>query len=146
MCEAQRLEGLTRQLGDFVPDVVVYIERGGRALGEALARCYGVSASPLDIAYPLSRLPHSVLRGLVFPIKEIAYRLTGPRLHSPFGMQDVDATADVLLVDDTASSGKTLQRAREALWFNGHRGEIRVVVARAGKRVAPKIDAAIRQA
>jgi hypoxanthine phosphoribosyltransferase len=139
------IHALVDHLGSFVPEVVVYIDRGGRRLGRALAAHYEAPALAMDIAYPLSRLPHPILTWLVLPIKEIAYRITAPRLTSSpnSGITRLSANAAVLLVDDSSSSGKTVRTARQVLRMLGHRGIVRVAVGRAGKKAAGLVDAAV---
>ena len=128
---------LIRKLGPFVPDHILYIERGGRSLGLALADQLKVDASGIDIGYPLSRLSHPLLRALVFPIKEICYRLSRPRLVRPPALlteRRLEAKK-ILLVDDSASSGKTLDIAVHLLESAGVNPiDVHVAVGRAGKR------------
>lgn len=114
-------------------------------MGEALAQRFNVPALGIDVAYPLSRLPR-IIRWIGFPMKEIAYRLTSPRLMGqPEVLDHLDTNAKLLVVDDSASSGKTLCIVRDALARRGHRGELRVVVGRLGQRAVPLVDAALNR-
>ena len=142
---AHQVEVLVAALAPFVPERVVYIDRGGRALGRALATRFNVPANSLNIGYPLSRLPHPLLYWMAFPIKEVVYRLTRPGLVEPptsFPLHLLTGEK-ILLVDDTASSGKTLRIAFNLLASSGARAkDIRVAVKRAGPRVRALVDAA----
>jgi hypoxanthine phosphoribosyltransferase len=100
----------------------------------------------LNIGYPLSRLPHPLLHWMAFPIKEVVYRLTRPRLvDNPTAFPVHPLTGEkILLVDDTASSGKTLKIAFDFLITSGaHAKDIRVAVGRAGQRVRSLLDASV---
>jgi hypoxanthine phosphoribosyltransferase len=144
--EKQNAAALRRKLSPFVPDRVIYIERGGRALGIALAAGFNVPSFGIDIGYPLSRLPHPLLYAAVFPIKEICYRLTRPRLVSrPRFLGDKQLrTENILLVDDTASSGKSLEIASKLLREAGvSPRNLRVVVARRGRRADALVDVSL---
>ena len=139
-----RLGALIEQLEGFAPDAVLFIERGGRPLGEALAQRYHVPAIGIDVAYPLSRLSHRTIRWMAFPVKELAYRLTSPRLISETDdLSHIDTAANLLIVDDSASSGKTLGVVRKELASMGHLGQNRVAVGRLGRRAVPWVDAAL---
>ena len=133
-------------LSPFVPDMVIYIEKGGRPLGDALATHFGVRAIGIDIAYPLSRLSHPLLTLLVFPFKEVVYRLTRPRV---IDMNHIEGPLQLcrrlLLVDDTASSGKTLRLALGALELLNYKDEIRVVVGRAGANARALTDVRLNE-
>jgi hypoxanthine phosphoribosyltransferase len=101
------LRGLaTRILRRFRPDVVVGIARGGVFVGEALAAALGAEFHPIRLAK--RRRDPSLPRP---PLPEL------PDLHD----------RKVLVVDDVASSGATLARARALSRKNGAR-DVRTAV------------------
>jgi hypoxanthine phosphoribosyltransferase len=144
--EAQRDAGkaLAERVAPFRPSAVIFIRDGGELLGRSLARHLSVPAFGLDLSYPLrrrlDRLPLP-LRAALWPVKELVYRVTRPRL-APGALDDGTPRADrAILVDDTASSGRTISAAVEALAARGiPRSALRVVVLRCGPRAKPLVD------
>lgn len=138
--EAARLASrLARKLASFSPKRVIYIENGGRTAGEAVARALEIPASGLDIGYPMSRFGRASTRFLLLPIKELAYRLTSPRLRH--AVPPFPSGERLALVDDSASSGKTLRAAFRVLRQMGVDNElIKVAVIRCGKKARPYVD------
>ena len=133
---------LSRRLMPFAPELVVYIEQGGKTVGLAIARELGVPALGLDISYPLSRKMNrapQLIQGLLWPAKELVYRLSSPRLNSTFtGMEKGKRVA---LVDDSASSGRSLKAALSTLEHAGiDRSQIQVAVIRSGSRAHQFVD------
>ncbi|MCU0665331.1 MAG: phosphoribosyltransferase domain-containing protein [Myxococcota bacterium] len=131
---------LAQQLASFHPTLVVGIARGGARLGALVAQELEVPFRVLDVAYPasrpwLGRLGEAVL----FPLKEMLYRLSCPTLHGelvPFAQNDFAA-----LVDDTASSGRTLTVALHALAQVGmDRSRVVVAVGRCGQKAKVLVD------
>jgi hypoxanthine phosphoribosyltransferase len=128
----------------FSPDVVLCVLEGGAAVGREVGLALGVPTLGLDLSYGWSRLlsrAPAPLRLALWPLKEIAYRISGPRL----GAGAVDALprgGRAVLVDDTASSGRTLRAAFEALEPRGlPRAALFVAVIRCGARAKPLVDA-----
>jgi hypoxanthine phosphoribosyltransferase len=131
---------LAAKLRPFAPTRVVYIETGGAPLGKAIAANLGILATGIDIRYPYSRISSSLIRCALFPAKELIYRLTSPSICQSDDFH-IDSSARIALVDDTASSGKTLRLALdylESLEISPER--IRTVVIRAGGKAAPIVD------
>ncbi len=138
--EVNRLASrLAIKLAPFAPTRVIYIENGGQTVGEAIARDLCLPATGVDIGYPVSRVGRALPRNLLFPVKELAYRLTSPRLRQP--LPPLPAGERLALVDDSASSGKTVQIALLALKDMGIGKEsIEVAVIRCGRRARSYVD------
>ncbi|MCP4600557.1 MAG: hypothetical protein GY847_08510 [Proteobacteria bacterium] len=133
---------LACRLAPMKPDVVLYLEKGGRAVGLTVAGELKVPAIGLDISYPLSRLLNKappVAQIAAWPVKEIIYRLASPRLNKP--LAELANVGKVALVDDSASSGRSLKVAFNALRAAGIcRCDIRVAVIRCGPRARSIVD------
>ena len=133
---------LSQKLLPFAPDLVVYIEQGGKSVGQAVAAALEVPALGLDISYPLSRdlnRAPRILQGLLWPAKELVYRFSSPKLNC--GCTGLNHVHRVALVDDSASSGHSVQTAVSALAQAGiHRSQIRVAVIRSGLRARKFVD------
>jgi hypoxanthine phosphoribosyltransferase len=128
---------LAGRLAPFDPRAVVYLRDGGRIAAEAVGSELGVPIHPLDVRYPLSRL----IEGSPAPVeiallacKEIAYRLTRPR-HLPSGTSLPPPGTRIALLDDSASSGRTIATALRVLEERGvGRDLVEVAVIRCGPR------------
>ena len=133
----------------FSPDLVLCVLEGGAEVGREVGGALGVPVFGLDLRYRwsrlLSRVPAPLRLGL-WPLKEIAYRISGPRL----GEGAVDALprgGRAVLVDDSASSGRTLRAALEALEPLGlPRASLFVAVIRCGAGAKPLVDAYVTDA
>ena len=141
--DLQRLSrNLARRLAPFAPDIVVYVEQGGAMIGHEVARELIVPAIGLDISYPLSRLLNrapTAVRLAAWPIKELVYRLASPGLRTAVG--EIDTASRVALVDDSASTGRSLQVAVRTLEAAGiERGNIQIAVIRCGSRARSIVD------
>ncbi|MCP4679510.1 MAG: hypothetical protein GY854_29275 [Deltaproteobacteria bacterium] len=141
--DVQRLSRkLAKRLAPFAPDIVVYVEQGGAVIGQEVARELMISAIGLDISYPLSRLLNrapSAVKLAAWPIKELVYRLASPGLRTAIG--GIDATYRVALVDDSASTGRSLQVAVRTLEAAGiERRNIEIAVIRCGSRARSIVD------
>jgi hypoxanthine phosphoribosyltransferase len=134
--------GLAPRVAVFAPTAVVFPGHGGAVAGRSLASALGVPAVMLDVRYPLTRVLASlppVPRALLWPFKEIAYRLTGPALRDP--PPGLAPGSRVALVDDSASSGRTLRLALEILSDLGiSRDRVCVAVLRCGPRARALVD------
>jgi hypoxanthine phosphoribosyltransferase len=135
---------LADELVSFEPEAVVYIHSGGRVPGRAIAEALDVPSSRIDIRYPatrlIGRLPRS-LRPFLFALKELLYRATRPDLVDLVCESLPPAGSRVVLVDDSASSGKTLRAALLVLGSRGiDRDRVRVAVLRCGLRARPDVD------
>ena len=132
-------EAFAEALRPFAPTRVVYIETGGARLGTHLAAVLAIPCEGLPIRYPRShRSPFA--KALLFPLKEVMYRLQRPKAQ---GALKLLATADdrIVLVDDSASSGRTLRLALSALEERGiPRDRTRTAVYRRGSRAAAVTD------
>jgi adenine/guanine phosphoribosyltransferase-like PRPP-binding protein len=133
---------LAQKVGSFKPQMVVYLKDGGKQIGMELAKELGIPARGLDISYPLSRRLNKAprpLKVLAWPVKELIYRLSSPVSSEPFtGIGDIDRFA---LVDDSASSGKTLKAALRALRQVGiDRSRVKTATLRCGPRARPVVD------
>ena len=143
--EAQAAAGgeLAARVAGFDPGAVIFVRDGGTALGLAIAGALSLPAFGIDAHYPLrralDRLP-APLRTALWPIKELLYRALGPRLDGS-GLDRLPPFDRAVLVDDTASSGRTLRLARAALESRGVRREsLRVAVIRCGARARGQVD------
>jgi adenine/guanine phosphoribosyltransferase-like PRPP-binding protein len=131
---------LAAELRSFGPTRVVYIETGGAALGKAIAHILGIPSIGIDIRYPYSRISSSLIRFVLFPIKELLYRLSSPSIGISSGLC-INSSERIALVDDTASSGKTLRLALDRLSSLGiSRDRIRIAVLRAGFGAEAVVD------
>lgn len=132
-------EGLAEKLRDFAPARVVFIKTGGERMGKSIATALGIPVQGLDIRYPASRVSKPLRRGL-FPIKELLYKLSRPSVRSSFDLS-LNNAERIVLVDDSASSGKTLRLALQYLQNLGlDRSQIRTVVYRRGPGAADVVD------
>ena len=131
---------LADALTPFDPTTVLYIASGGEMLGRAIAAHLGVSVNGLDICYPASRVNGNWARHLVFPLKEVLYRLSGPTIRSKSTLR-LTRDARVVLVDDSAATGRTLRVALEALQVSGiPRERVRTAVFRKGSGASDLVD------
>jgi hypoxanthine phosphoribosyltransferase len=143
--EQRRLaHALAGELAPFEPEAVVYVRSGGELAGRSIARALGVRSSGLDIRYPatrlIERLPRT-LRPVLFAVKELLYRATRPAAVDPAGEPLPRPGSRTVLVDDSASSGKTLRTALEVLSRWGiERRQVRVAVLRCGRRARTVVD------
>ncbi|MDJ0765791.1 MAG: phosphoribosyltransferase [Myxococcota bacterium] len=123
--------------------LVVYIEQGASGLGVAVAKALNVPVVGLDISYPLSRTLNRAprfLRAMAWPIKEVTYRFTSPRRNASLPSCLSDAYR-IALIDDTASTGRTLKAAIRVLADAGiDRDRITTAVIRCGKQALPLVD------
>jgi len=135
-------EKLAAQLADFDPQAVVYIHSQGYFPGEVIARSYSAVLFKLDLRYPFSRVLTSIPRPLLiplWPLKELMYKVSAPSFRG--AVQLPRPGVRVTLVDDSASSGRTIRIALRILKDNGHRRkDIRVVVLRCGGRARKLVD------
>ena len=124
----------------FSPTRVIYIETGGTRLGKHLAAALAVPCEGLDIRYPHSRRRSPIARSLLFPIKELLYRVQTPTVGDR--QKRTGLTDDrIVLVDDSASSGRTLRLALSLLEKQGiPRRRIRTLVYRRGRSAAKETD------
>ncbi len=133
---------LVAQLADFDPQAVVYIHSQGHFSGEVLARSYGADLFKLDLRYPFSRVLASIPRPFLiplWPLKELMYKVSAPSLKG--AAQLPSPGVRITLVDDSASSGRTIRMALSILEDNGHkRKDIRVAVLRCGGRAQELVD------
>ncbi len=128
---------LAMKLAERRPTMVIYLERGGRQVGRTIAQTLDIPVTGLDLRYPLSRLPFPFSL-LAFPIKEIGYRLTAP---SVTGSTDAIPAGPVALVDDSASTGRSLTRALETLTGYGVSApNITTAVIRCGPKARSLVD------
>lgn len=126
-------------------EAVVCVETGGRPLGRLLAEDLRLPLVGLDVRYPGTRLLDKVPRRLIpllWPLKELAYKVTTPR--PVFGDRmptALSAYRRLALVDDSASSGKTMQTALDHLTREDiSRDRVTTIVGRCGKRAAHLVD------
>ena len=138
----QHSKALAEKLKEFQPEIIVYIENGGRIVGETISKDMHLPLYSLNIRYPFSRLMDrapSALRPLLLLSKEIFYRFSTPGLLPP--KKAIISAKKIVLVDDSASSGKTL---RTAIGFlKKHQGkscQIKTAVVRCGKNAIPIVD------
>ncbi|HUT76868.1 MAG TPA: hypothetical protein VM285_04235 [Polyangia bacterium] len=137
---------LAAELAGFGASGVVCLGRGGEAPARVIAAELGLPLIALDVRYPHSRLLERVplcARPPLFLFKEILYRLGRP-VPAPDAGRSLPAPglADrLLLVDDSASSGRTLEVALGVLADHGWpRDRIRVAVLRCGARARSLVD------
>jgi hypoxanthine phosphoribosyltransferase len=134
---------LVPRLAAFDPAAIVYVASGGRLPGTVVAEALGLPLHGLDIRYPFSRLASRVppaVRALAWPVKEILYRLGEPRTRGDGGSLPAPGTR-VILIDDSASSGKTISVAVAELARNGlERRDVLVAVLRCGRRARGVVD------
>jgi hypoxanthine phosphoribosyltransferase len=135
---------LTRDVARFGPTAVIYVHRGGAVAGRALARALGIPCHRLDVRYPATRLLRRLpqpLAALAFPLKELSYRLTAPRVAAHVDGELPDPRSRVVLVDDSASTGRTIRAALAALEQRGFdRSRMRVAVIRCGTRARDVVN------
>jgi len=128
----------------FSPDVVLCILSGGAEVGRAIGEALGVPVLGLDLRYAPSRLlsrAPALLRLGLWPLKELGYRMSGPRLAAG-ALDGLPHGGRAVLADDTASSGRTLRAAFEALEPRGlPRPALFVAVIRCGNRARHLVDA-----
>ncbi len=133
---------LARKIEDFAPNLVVYLERGGAVVGGCIGDQLGLPVVGIDVSYPLSRALSTLPRfGEVaaWPIKEILYRFGEPRLNRL--PEEISGAERIALVDDSASSGKSLKLALKNLEQLGiDRRRICVAVVRCGPRARSIVD------
>ncbi len=133
---------LAAQLVDFDPQAVVYIHSQGRFFGQVIARLYSADLFKLDLRYPFSRVLASIPRPLLiplWPLKELMYKVSAPSFRG--AVQLPRPGVRITLVDDSASSGRTIRQALRILDDNGHkRKDIRVAVLRCGGRARKLVD------
>lgn len=133
---------LAQKLRGFSPEIVVYVAEGGAAAGLAVAEELEIPSAALDLSYPATRFFRRFppfLAAIAGPVKELLYRATRPKLNArPVG---ITAGARVALVDDSASTGRTLKAAAAALAEIGVKREmVSVAVLRCGKRARGLVD------
>lgn len=140
MCDTAR--DLKPRVLKFAPDTVVYIEEGGKTFGLAIAKELGIPAVGVDIGYPLSSSLNSkkrAVRVLAWPLKELVYKFSKPTLRKK--MDDTRKLGRVLLVDDSASSGRSIETAVAYLGSRGvDRCEITIAVFRCGSKAKSLVD------
>ena len=133
---------LVAQLADFDPQAVVYIHSQGLFFGQLIACSYSADLFKLDLRYPFSRVLASIPRPLLiplWPLKELMYRVSAPSFRG--AVQLPRPGVRITLVDDSASSGRTIRMALSILEDNGHkRKDIRVAVLRCGGRARELVD------
>ena len=130
---------LSERLSDFCPKRVVYLETGGEPVGKAVARQLNLPSQGLDISYPASRIEWPWLKALLWPLKELIYRMTVPSIRSPLGQ--MPKSERLVLIDDSAGTGRTLRVALDALRELGiDESLVRVAVIRCGKRARSLVD------
>lgn len=136
---------LIESVRDFDPDAIYYIETGGQNPALVLGEALGLEPRGIDLRYPLSRVLERGGRALglaLFPFKEIAYRLTSPAAGAP--PVEPQPGARIALVDDSASSGRTLRAAiRELAAAGVSRDRIIVAVLRCGARARSIVDVSV---
>lgn len=131
---------LAEKLRPFSPTCVLYIRCGGALLGRTVADVLNVEARGIDIRYPASRVRSPLARRMLFPFKEILYKLTRPSIRLAEDLK-ISPQDRIALIDDTASSGKTLCAALAYLTAAGiPRRAVRVAVFRRGPRAARFVD------
>jgi hypoxanthine phosphoribosyltransferase len=132
---------LAEKLVPFGPEVVVYLGEGGVLPGKTVALALGIQAQRLAIFYPYSQHWNpagTIAKVLSWPIKEALYHLTSPVINQP--MADFTSKR-VAVVDDSASSGRTLVTVLDALDVSGvPRSQIRTAVLRCGRRARKWVD------
>jgi hypoxanthine phosphoribosyltransferase len=125
---ADALAGRVRAAG-FVPDMIVYVEKGARLLAHELAERLGVPARPIwvqrgghglkrRLAPLVLRLPVGV-RDWLRRVEELSgvHRLTRRTATMPGG-NDLRGRR-VLIVDDAADTGRTIEAARAMVLARG---------------------------
>ena len=131
---------LADTLTPFAPTTVLYIASGGEMLGREIAARLGISVDALDIRYPASRVRDNWARRLVFPFKEVLYRLSRPTIRSKSALR-LTQDARIVLVDDSAATGRTLRVALAALQASGiPRERVRTAVFRKGSGASDLVD------
>ncbi len=141
--DVQRLAlKLAHKIAPFDPDMVVYLNQGGRCAGLTVAEALGIPAEGIDLSYPLSRFLNrapGILQIFAWPLKEIAYRFLKPRLNAPLNKR-IKANR-IALIDDSASTGRSLKAGIRALKDVGiDRTQIQVAVLRRGRRASAFVD------
>jgi adenine/guanine phosphoribosyltransferase-like PRPP-binding protein len=134
----------------FAPELVLCIRTGGSELGRAIGDALGAPVVELDLRYPWSRTfarAPAPLRAALWPFKEIAYRISTPRRGNAAALDALPRGGRALLVDDTASSGRTVRAALALLEPRGFpRSSLYVAVVRCGERAKPLVDAYVTDA
>ena len=132
---------LATRLSDFEPKQVLYLKRGGERVGKEIARILGLPSQGLDICYPVSRIERTWLSALIWPLKELIYRMAAPTIKNSLNSISIPITERLALVDDSAGTGRTLRIALDALRGLGvDESLIRVAVIRCGKRARSLVD------
>lgn len=128
----------------FAPEAVLCILTGGAEVGQAIAGALAVPAYGLDLSYPWSRLIARApppMRLCLWPLKEITYRTGRPRL-ADGSAAALPRVERAILVDDSASSGRTLRAAIEVLESRGlPRAALFVAAIRCGRGAKSLVDA-----
>ena len=135
---------LASRAGPFEPEAVLGILEGGAEVARAMAEALGVPMYGLDLSYGwsrrLARLPAPLRLGL-WPLKELSYRSSVPRL-ADGSIEHLPHLGRAVLVDDSASSGRTLETAIEALGRRGlARSSLFVAAIRCGRLSQRLVDA-----
>ncbi|MBN2341926.1 MAG: hypothetical protein JXR45_10560 [Deltaproteobacteria bacterium] len=120
----------------------MYLETGGRPLGQALGNSLGVPVFSLNIRYPLSRWMsrNPVAAPILWLVKEIMYKWTRPVLKSPVDLPHT-LSVPLVLADDRVSSLRTVNAALKTLAARGvTRSQVIVVTQRAGHRAVAGVD------
>lgn len=134
---------LVHRVRAFAPEALVYVHSGGLHAATIIGGELGLPLYPLDLRYPLSRLSArfpAPFGALLWPAKEIVYRLTSPSGY--FTDTFLSPGSRVALVDDSASSGRTLKKAIGLLASRGiRRADIFVAVLRCGHGSLREVDA-----
>ena len=133
---------LIERISVFDPAAAVCIEKGGHELGLQVSRALDIPLYPLEIRYSLSpaleRLPAG-LRLLAWPVKELAYKSGHPSLKRPLRIPA--NLGRIVLLDDSASSGKTLACALRHLRAAGYeRSSVCCCVLRCGVNARKTAD------
>ncbi len=128
---------------EFAPRSVTYLHSGGKEPGVVVSRFLELPLYRIDIRYPISRsLENASLPGKIagMAVKELLYRTTEPEV-CPGGCSLPPAGDPTLLVDDSASSGKTLKLAIRTLAENGIEPRlVKTLVVRCGKGAQSMVD------
>jgi hypoxanthine phosphoribosyltransferase len=129
------------KLSGFKNSIVVAIAEGGIPLGLAASEFLKTALIELNIRYPLSRLSARApfLKPVLWPFKELIYKMTSPSWQGSLPV--LKREDKILLIDDTVSSGKTVNCALEVLKKKGIKQKnITVATYRAGKKGKKMVD------